>query len=281
MALSTPAAVVLELMTMGQKSAAHLGDLLRAASPASPQGGEQHQELAAEILRCCGRVIDALRATGARGQKRKAVEYDDVAAGCSPPAMPPKRRARGAVALREVKSGTTVDGFIWRKYGQKEINGRKHPRLYYRCAYRHQGCTATRRVQRSQEEPAAYEIHYYGEHTCRGAAACQGAAPPPAVVDFGSNAWGWGGAPAASEPRWSWDGEMSHSQSQGWSSSASSEVEFEVHTLETARVEEPSATPCYASPVLEFLDGCFDWESVINDPLNFDFGDLHHVATFQ
>jgi len=58
MTLDTPAAVVLELMTMGQQSAEHLGDLLRAASPASP-----HQELAVEIIRCCGYVIDALRTT--------------------------------------------------------------------------------------------------------------------------------------------------------------------------------------------------------------------------
>jgi len=88
MALDTPAAVVLELMTMGQQSAEHLGDLLRVASPASP-----HQELAAEILRCCGRVIDALRATsGAR--KRKAAEYQAPAPGAwsPPPGPPPKRR---------------------------------------------------------------------------------------------------------------------------------------------------------------------------------------------
>ena len=88
MTLDTPAAVVLELMTMGQQSAAHLGDLLRAASPASPP-----QELAAEILRCCGRVIDALRATsGAR--KRKAAEYQAPAPGAwsPPPGPPPKRR---------------------------------------------------------------------------------------------------------------------------------------------------------------------------------------------
>jgi len=37
-------------------------------------------------------------------------------------------RARGAEATKEVTSGTTVDGFIWRKYGQKDINGHKHPR---------------------------------------------------------------------------------------------------------------------------------------------------------
>ena len=166
---------------MGQQSAAHLRDLLRASSPAA---SSPHQELAAEILRCCGRVIDALRAT-TNGRKRKAAaaEYHQDAAATggatwSPPPPPPgpplKRRcvawgcrcrlppscthnnrllclfacwqlkkqhdddeycfavqfhrARGAEATREVTSGTTVDGFIWRKYGQKDINGHKHPR---------------------------------------------------------------------------------------------------------------------------------------------------------
>jgi hypothetical protein len=77
MTMDTPAAVVLELMTMVQQSAAHLGDLLPAASP--------HRELAAEILRCCGRVIDALRtAAAASGRKRKqAPEHHQEAA---PPA---------------------------------------------------------------------------------------------------------------------------------------------------------------------------------------------------
>ncbi|KAL6853576.1 hypothetical protein ACP4OV_019605 [Aristida adscensionis] len=299
MALDTPAAVVLELMTMGQQSAAHLGDLLRATAP---QGGHHH-ELAAKILRCCGRVIAAL--TAGAGKKRKAPEYDDQpAADASRPvtAMPPtKRRARGGEALTVVRTSTVVDGFIWRKYGQKEINGREHPRLYYRCAHRHEGCNATRRVQRTQgDAAAAYEIAYYGEHTCRGAAACHAAAAPPAVVDVGSNAagagagagaWGWGsgGSPAGSEQRWSWDGEAS---SQGWSSSsASSEVWSEAQpahewhdTGSAARAEEPpasaAATPCHDSPVLQFLDGCFDWESVlVNDP--FDFGGLPHVAALQ
>jgi len=102
MTLDTPAAVVLELMTMGQQSAAHLGDLLRAASPAA--ASSPHQELAAEILRCCGRVIDALRDTAAAtsGRKRKAAaaaEYhqDAAAAGggtswSPPPPGPPLKR---------------------------------------------------------------------------------------------------------------------------------------------------------------------------------------------
>jgi len=196
------------------------------------------------------------------------------------------RRGRGAEAVKEVvTSATTVDGFIWRKYGQKDINGRKHPRLYYRCAHRQQGCNATRRVQRTRDHPAAYEIAYYGEHTCRGAATGhpQGGAPPPAVVDFGSSSLG--SADAAS---------MSQGQQGGWSppsvsASPSSEAGLELegahaHEWEwhdAATIDELiGAAPCYGSdPVTEFLDGCLGWEAVLNDPL--DFAGLHRIATFQ
>ncbi|KAF0922051.1 hypothetical protein E2562_024003 [Oryza meyeriana var. granulata] len=281
MALGSPAAVVLELMAMGQQSAAHLGELLRAASSPT-QLGEQ-QELAAEILRCCGRVIAKLTAgaTGGSGKKRKAVEALGAAAATSSslPVTPTKRRARGAEAVREITSGTMADGFIWRKYGQKEINGCKHPRFYYRCAFRAQGCAATRRVQQSQDEPAAFVIAYYGEHTCRGVAAAAAAAwqereVPPAVINSGAStdaaAAAWGGAdrdtashmPAllAVEQR-SCDGDAPSETSQGWSPSFSSEVELDVAGFDIAGADEPWA---YSSPVWEFLNGSFDWESVVN-----------------
>ncbi|GLT35835.1 hypothetical protein SLA2020_102530 [Shorea laevis] len=59
------------------------------------------------------------------------------------------------------------DGFTWRKYGQKDILGAKHPRGYYRCAHRNaQGCLATKQVQRSDEDPLIFEITYHGSHTC-------------------------------------------------------------------------------------------------------------------
>lgn len=202
-------------------------------------------------------------------------------------------------------SSTTVDGFIWRKYGQKEINGYKHPRLYYRCAHKQQqGCSATRRVQRTRDHPAAYEIAYYGDHTCRGAAGSaagchllQGGAPPPAVIDFGSTSWGsadasagGAGSPAAS---------MSHQSQGGWSpppsvspSSPSSEAGFELEAHQTnewhdmAPLDElirATPPPCYASddPVTEFLDRSLSWESVLfNDPpVDDGFNGLHHIAT--
>ncbi|KAG8049630.1 hypothetical protein GUJ93_ZPchr0009g1853 [Zizania palustris] len=59
------------------------------------------------------------------------------------------------------------DGHNWRKYGQKEILGAKHPRGYYRCTHRNtQGCLATKQVQRADEDPALFDVIYHGEHTC-------------------------------------------------------------------------------------------------------------------
>ncbi|KAL6846406.1 hypothetical protein ACP4OV_023854 [Aristida adscensionis] len=75
------------------------------------------------------------------------------------------------------------DGHSWRKYGQKEILGAKNPRGYYRCTHRHsQGCQATKQVQRTDNDPALFDVIYHGEHTCVHKAAATGdaAAQPPA-----------------------------------------------------------------------------------------------------
>lgn len=59
------------------------------------------------------------------------------------------------------------DGYSWRKYGQKDILGSKHPRGYYRCTHRNsKGCLATKQVQRSDENPSIFDITYRGAHTC-------------------------------------------------------------------------------------------------------------------
>ncbi|KAK9069635.1 hypothetical protein SSX86_011539 [Deinandra increscens subsp. villosa] len=59
------------------------------------------------------------------------------------------------------------DGYMWRKYGQKEILNAKYPREYYRCTYRNtHGCCATKQVQRSSEDPSIFDITYLGKHTC-------------------------------------------------------------------------------------------------------------------
>ncbi|KAF8380088.1 hypothetical protein HHK36_027558 [Tetracentron sinense] len=71
------------------------------------------------------------------------------------------------VCLENGTEGPLDDGYSWRKYGQKDILGAKHPRGYYRCTHRHvQGCLATKQVQRSDEDPSIFEISYRGKHTC-------------------------------------------------------------------------------------------------------------------
>ena len=60
------------------------------------------------------------------------------------------RASSGEKAARVERRRTAEDGFIWRKYGQKEIHNNKHPRLYFRCTYKHDiGCPATRQVQQA------------------------------------------------------------------------------------------------------------------------------------
>ncbi|MCD7453874.1 hypothetical protein HAX54_022552 [Datura stramonium] len=79
--------------------------------------------------------------------------------------------------------GTLDDGFSWRKYGQKDILGAKHPRGYYRCTLRHvQDCLATKQVQRSDEDPTIFEVTYRGRHTCNqgGGAGASNVNPAPA-----------------------------------------------------------------------------------------------------
>ncbi|GAB4844578.1 hypothetical protein Ancab_037976 [Ancistrocladus abbreviatus] len=64
--------------------------------------------------------------------------------------------------------GPLVDGYSWRKYGQKDILGANFPRGYYRCTHRYtQGCLATKQVQRSNDDPTVVQVMYRGHHTCK------------------------------------------------------------------------------------------------------------------
>lgn len=80
------------------------------------------------------------------------------------------------------------DGHGWRKYGQKEILGAKHPRGYYRCTHRHsQGCAATKQVQRTDQDPTLFDVVYLGDHTCVQSAAAGQAAEAPAEHSAGAD----------------------------------------------------------------------------------------------
>ncbi|XP_078181079.1 transcription factor WRKY45-1-like [Carex rostrata] len=60
------------------------------------------------------------------------------------------------------------DGYQWRKYGQKNILSKTHPRSYYRCTYhKERSCMAAKQVQQCNDEyPPLFEVNYFEEHTC-------------------------------------------------------------------------------------------------------------------
>ncbi|KAJ6821963.1 putative WRKY transcription factor 41 [Iris pallida] len=67
------------------------------------------------------------------------------------------RVCSGGGAIKE----PLVDGYTWRKYGQKDILGSKHQRSYYRCTHQNtKGCLATKQVQRSDEDLSIFDITY-------------------------------------------------------------------------------------------------------------------------
>ncbi|GJV78789.1 DNA-binding WRKY transcription factor [Tanacetum coccineum] len=56
---------------------------------------------------------------------------------------------------------TPVDGFNWRKYGQKLVKGDAFSRSYYKCAYAN--CSARKQVERSHDGHIT-EINYLSQH---------------------------------------------------------------------------------------------------------------------
>ncbi|KAG7569490.1 WRKY domain [Arabidopsis thaliana x Arabidopsis arenosa] len=56
---------------------------------------------------------------------------------------------------------SSMDGYNWRKYGQKQVKGSECPRSYYKCT--HPKCPVKKKVERSVEGQVS-EIVYQGEH---------------------------------------------------------------------------------------------------------------------
>lgn len=288
---TTPAAsLVSQLMLQGRESAAVLEALLQDASP------DQHagvRELAAEILRCCDRALAALHGAvaddGSSGRKRKS---DLIGAAAQ---TRPKRRARAsggggdAPAKRVEKKYTVEDGFIWRKYGQKEILHSKHPRLYFRCTYRDDsGCPATRQVQMSEQDPSLYVITYFGEHTCctnvAAAAASEIDDTHPFVINFGSAAAAsYGSPPWLSSSSGDGDGQSETSRSSHSQAVRSTEEDGEELRAKVAKTEP--ATSSDLQPAAELSSsGDASCSSPAWDPLAAacsDWADCLHETSFD
>ncbi|KAL6905747.1 hypothetical protein ACP4OV_003348 [Aristida adscensionis] len=91
--------------------------------------------------------------------------------------MSTARSAKRRRTLMEGKSSSSwvhltavphEDGYEWRKYGEKRINGTDFTRNYFRCTYRDdRGCQATKHVQqKDSNDPPMFIVTYNNDHTC-------------------------------------------------------------------------------------------------------------------
>ncbi|XP_075513347.1 WRKY DNA-binding transcription factor 70-like isoform X2 [Primulina tabacum] len=166
---------LMEELLAGKNRAIQLQTLLH--NPAKDEGSVSREELAMKILRSftngisiassCTAVlpaqiaaVDCVGGSGSgsgsacSGEGKKKVVKDKR--GCY------KRKTSDAW----IKVSPTVeDGCAWRKYGQKHILNSYHPRCYYRCTHKYQGCKAKKQVQKIKEDPM-YQITYIDHHTC-------------------------------------------------------------------------------------------------------------------
>jgi hypothetical protein len=60
------------------------------------------------------------------------------------------------------------DGYGWRKYGEKRINGTHFTKSYFRCTHKDDtGCLAAMYVQqKDNSDPPVFQVTYTNEHTC-------------------------------------------------------------------------------------------------------------------
>ncbi|XP_062207411.1 probable WRKY transcription factor 20 isoform X2 [Phragmites australis] len=64
--------------------------------------------------------------------------------------------------VRSCGGKTPSDGYKWRKYGQKSIKNKPHPRSYYKCTS--SLCGAKKHVEKSTDDPEMLIVTYEGPH---------------------------------------------------------------------------------------------------------------------
>ncbi|KZV44611.1 putative WRKY transcription factor 70 [Dorcoceras hygrometricum] len=158
-------------LSKGKECAIQLQTLLQ--QPPEDGGLASLDQLILQISRSFANTISELRsgqiaATGG-GDGRLSLSSD--IGGKRKEAAGPSRRGRYR-RRKTTDSWTTLsemmeDGHAWRKYGQKIIQNFDHPRCYFRCTHKYQGCKATKQVQIIKQNPTLFQTTYFHQHTCK------------------------------------------------------------------------------------------------------------------
>nr|XP_034569810.1 probable WRKY transcription factor 54 [Setaria viridis] len=79
-----------------------------------------------------------------------------------------RRRANEETSRVILTEAPHTDGSVWRKYGEKKINGTHFKRHYFRCSYKYdRGSQATKQIQQqSSNDLPMFQVTYNSEHTC-------------------------------------------------------------------------------------------------------------------
>ncbi|TVU19872.1 EcWRKY-7, partial [Eragrostis curvula] len=289
MAMATrPASGAAELIAKGRESAAVLQALLGHQPPAAREMPHGIRGLVEQILHCCDRALAALEEATEAAAESGNVMKRKLDRGPDAPRTRSSKRMRGSGGERGTrveKKRTMEDGYIWRKYGQKEIRDRKYPRFYFRCSYyEDNGCKASRRVQQSDADPSVYLITYFGKHTC-GRDNNNDEPPAPFVINFSSSSTARDRQPSRSPWPSCDDGAVVVTVSETseiCGLSEGKELPADTTRKVDALIEQSTPVPELAgmrSPEWEPLDGCLDWE-LGEDESSFDFGEFSKFDYF-
>ncbi|XP_004980389.1 probable WRKY transcription factor 30 [Setaria italica] len=86
----------------------------------------------------------------------------DVGAIMSQQRRSKRRRSNEETSQVILTDAPHDDGYIWRKYGEKKINGTHFTRNYFRCSYKYdRGCQATKQIQQqSSNDLPIFQVTY-------------------------------------------------------------------------------------------------------------------------